>query len=121
MQTIINNGDSGLNSRNAINANFTEIYGALVIPTRIQNVNSNTQFAVIANTFIEYIAFSTISGNPVVRVGTTPNGFEISSDINPGNFNLISLQQYFQVSTILYFTISGGAVNARVGLINNFY
>ena len=39
-QTTINNGDSGLTCRNAINNNFTELYPLLVSTSKIVDANS---------------------------------------------------------------------------------
>ena len=120
-QTTINNGDSGLTVRNSLNTMFGELYGALIIPTKLEGVNSNTTLAVAANSYIEYIAISATAGTPSIHVGTTPNGTDIIPATTPGNFSLTQLEQYFQNATTLYITISGGTVNMRVGLLSNFY
>lgn len=121
-QITINNGDSGLTTRNALNSMFADLYGALVIPTKLDGVNVNTTLAILANAFIEYIAISAISGNPTIKIGTTPNGADIVPATAVGNFNLTQLQQYFLNAATLYITISGGGtVNIRFGVINNFY
>lgn len=120
-QIIINNGDSGLVVRNALNQMFTELYGAIVSPVKLPGVNSNTTQVISSDTFVEAIYLTATSGTPTVRIGTTPNGQEICPDVQPGSFQTVFVQQYFAVSTTLYITLSGGTINVRFDLTNNFF
>ena len=120
-QIIINNGDSGLVVRNALNQMFTELYGAIVSPVKLPGVNSNTTQVISADTYVESIYLTATSGTPTVRIGTTPNGQDICPDVQPGSFQNIFVQQYFAVSTTLYITLSGGTINVRFDLTNNFF
>lgn len=120
-QQTINNGDTGLAVRTALNGMFGELYGALVIPLKLTGVNANTNQDIPDNTFLQDIFISATVGTPTLRIGTTPNGTDIMPDTAPGSFSQVSVQQYIATATTLYITISGGTVNIRFGVLNNFY
>lgn len=120
-QTTINDGDSGLVVRTALNTMFGELYSALIVPTKIEGITGNTSQSIAANSYIDYLAITATAGSPTIRIGTTPNGTEICPDIEPGNFSSITVQEYFSTNSTLYITLSGGTVNLRIGLLNNFF
>lgn len=120
-QQIVNNGEAGVDARTAINSNFTELYSSLVLPLKLAGVNANTSQPIAANTFVQDIFISASAGTPLLRIGTTPNGTDIMPDTTPGSFAQVSVQEYFASLTTLYITISGGTVNIRINVLNNFY
>lgn len=122
-QQIIADGETGLNARNAINANFTELYNNLIIPIKMLGVAANTQQAIIANTFIAKMFITSVVGMPTLRIGTAANGTDIMPDTPIGGFNEVDVSKYFSGATILFFTFSGGAgtVNVRINVLYNFY
>lgn len=123
-QITINNGDSGLVVRNALNGMFTELYGSIVTAIKIPGQNVTFMYSVPGNTFIHdiFIALANGSDPATVRLGSTPNGTEYTEDIEPSAAGLqVSLQQYFGVQTPVYITISGGTLNFRINQEANFY
>jgi hypothetical protein len=119
-QVIINNGDSGLIARTALNGMFTELYGALILPLKLTGLNANTQQNFAANSYIQSIHLLRTAGTPTIRIGTTPNGTDILPDTSPADYAEIIENFYCQNLTTLYITISGGTVNVRFGVVNNF-
>jgi hypothetical protein len=117
----INNGQSGLVVRTALNGMFTEIYAAIVLPLKLNGINSNTQQVIPVDTFVQALYISTTAGAPFIRIGTTPNGEEICPDVNPGAFQPVAVQQYFATGSTFYITISGGTVSIRFDVIQDFY
>jgi hypothetical protein len=115
------NGQSGLVVRTAINSMFTELYGAAVLPMKLNGISGNTTQIIPADTFVKAIAIASTAGTPLIRIGTTPNGVEICPDINPGSFQQITVEQYFSAPTNLYITLSGGTVNIRFDTIQDFF
>lgn len=120
-QQIINNLESGLSVRNKLNTMFGELYGAVVAPLKQPGINGNTQQIIPVDTFLQAIYISPVSGTPVIKIGTTANGDEICPEIQPAGFQSVIVQQYFAVSTTLYITLSGGVVNLRYDVIQDFF
>jgi hypothetical protein len=120
-QQIINNGDTGLDTRNKLNAMFGELYSSLAVPVKVDNVNANTTINIAANTFLDYIASGLVSGTCQFRIGTTPNGEQIVETTDVTSFVQNSIQRYFAANTTLYITIVSGTLNFRFGVIENFF
>lgn len=120
-QQILNNGEGGLVIRNKLNGMFNELYGAIILPLRISNVNSNTQQTIAGNAYLQAIYITATDNNPTIRIGLTPNGQEVLEDIQPGSFIQLNVEQYFSEATQLYISISGGTLNIRFAIINDFY
>lgn len=120
-QQIINNGESGLVVRNKLNSMFTEIYGALVLPLKLTGISANSQQIIPVDTFLQAIYISATAGTPTIRIGTAPNGQDICPDVQPGAFQSVLVQQYFSAGVTLYITLSGGTVNIRFDVIQDFY
>jgi hypothetical protein len=120
-QQTINNGESGLVVRNKLNDMFGELYGAIVLPVRRNDVSGNFQQLISGNAYLNAVYISKTFGTPTIRIGTTPNGEEICPDIQPGDFQSVIVQQYFSGGASLYITLSGGRVNIRFDLIQSFF
>lgn len=119
-QSIIINGESGLDSRIAINSNFTELYSSLIIPIKFSVTGNQTQ-AISANTYIAQITLVPADGTPNLDIGTTFGGGQIWADTAITSFTPIVVQQYFASAAILYFNLSGiGSVNVRIDYIPNY-
>jgi hypothetical protein len=112
---------SGQAALDVINNNFTELYNSIPVVLRLKNVLANTQQAIAANTKIVTIDIAGIAGAPTMRIGLTPNGTEIMDDTPIGNLVPVVPDYYAADASILYFTIAGGTVNIRIGLILNFF
>lgn len=120
MQQIIENAESGLNVRTALNQNFTELYSAIITPIKLTVTGSQTQI-ISANTFITYISLTPLTGTPNLNIGTTNGGGEILDTTEIDGFTPILVQQYFPNASILYFNLSGiGSVNVRIDYIPNY-
>jgi hypothetical protein len=120
-QQVINNGESGLVVRNKLNSMFAELYAAVVLPLKLTGITGNTQQVIPVDTFLQAVYISATAGTPTIRIGTTPNGEEICPDVQPGSFQPVVVQQYFASGVTLYITLSGGTVNIRFDVIQDFY
>jgi len=123
-QQIISNDESGLNARNAINQNFTELYNNLLIPIKIPGISSNTTQPIAANVWIAAITVGPVSGGPVtLRIGTSPNGEELLADYDISQVTAVNTNLYSGTGVTLYFTFSGtaGVINVRIDVINNYF
>lgn len=118
----INNGESGLNVRNALNSMFTELYGSVVVPVKLPGLSGNSTFTVPANSYLGIISAATVSGAPVLRIGTTANGQDILADQLVGTLAQAQANLYCAADTVLYFTITGGGtINIRMDILNNYF
>lgn len=123
-QQIITLGERGDAALSAINGNFTELYSTITQPLKFKLQAANFQPTIPANTYVDaiFVALANGSDPATVRIGTTPNGTELSEDFTPdGTGQEVDIKENFPVDTIIYFTISGGTVNIRVNIIPNFY
>ena len=126
-QLQVTNGQSGLGARTAINSNFTELYGAIIVPIKLQNVSSNNQASLPYNSFILSITLIPYSGNtggqiPIIKIGTNPGGEEVMSNSEITGLYFINSGLYSELSQILYFTYSGtGSVNIRIDYQQNYF
>jgi hypothetical protein len=117
----INNNDTGLVVRTALNSMFTELYGNVgAIPIKLTNQTESFTYAVSADTWVERITITPILGTPDIKIGTSLAGSEIIDTTQIGNYLPVIVQQYFTNSAILYFVISGGTANLRLDLINPY-
>lgn len=123
-QQLIENSESGLDVRNALNSMFTEIYGLLSgqQPIKIQGASANFSQAILANTYIVDMQVRPLSGTPTLRVGLTPNGQEIMDDTVINAAQAVVIQLYFANAGLLYFTWTSGSgqVNIRINIISNY-
>ena len=120
-QTIINNNDTGLAVRTALNSMFTELYGNTVaIPIKLLNQTGSFTQVIATNTWIEKIHAFAHSGVPDIKIGTSLGGNEILDTIQVGNDMAILLQRYFATGCTLYFVVSGGNVDLRIEEINSY-
>ena len=125
-QQTINNGDSGLDARNKLNGNFTELYASISQPNVFTSVGASFSFPMTAGTFIDRVFLRPLLGqNATIQIGTSVGG----SDVFPAKTynsqsvltaaDLISIQDYLIRAKTLYFTISAGTFNIRIETIPN--
>jgi len=119
-RTIINNGDSGLTVRNALNSMTSDLYAGVIMPLKYANQSSNFTASIAADTWVEQIFVTPQSGVPDIKIGTSLGGNEILDTSLVSSYLPIPTQQYFPSATTLYFTPSGGAVNVRIDLITSY-
>lgn len=119
-QQVINNGETGLAVRTKLNEMFAELYGNTPVPIKIPGVTGNISQLLTDNTFLATLEVGKVSGNPVLKVGTTPGGEELLPEIEVTNFIQTTAQLYCPTSQTVYFTLSGGTVNIRLDVINNY-
>lgn len=119
----INNGDSGLVVRNAINGMTQELYDSLTVPIRMKNVQANAMQAIAADTQVLKISVVGTAGAPIIRIGITPNGQELLPDTAIGaQFPPIITEQYFAAAGNIYITFSqAGTILVRIDAILNYY
>jgi hypothetical protein len=118
MKITINNGDSGLDVRNALNSMFYELYANTIVPVKFLNQTGAFTQVIPANTWVERIIVLPQSGTPTIEIGTTLDGSDVLSPTLIGNSLPLMIQEYFTNETVLYFTVSGGNVNLRTDQIN---
>ena len=96
------------------------IAGAGGVPLKIANVTGAFQQSIPSDSWLEKISITNNSGTPSVSIGTTLAGTEILA-LTPISLLLpVLIQEYLNVDTIFYFTVSGGTVNLRFDFIINF-
>lgn len=122
-QQLITLGERGDTALAAINGNFTELYGNITQPLKFRAQSVNFTTTIPGNTYVAAIFVALSAGGPVtVRIGTAPNGTELSEDMTPDGTGLeVDVKENFPADTLIYFTITGGTVNIRINVIPNFY
>lgn len=120
---IINNGDSGLTVRTALNSMTQELYDSITVPIRMKNIQANAMQAIAADTQVLKVSVVGTAGAPTIRIGTTPNGTEILPDTAIGaQFPPIIAEQYFGAAGNVYITFSAaGTILVRIDVILNYY
>ena len=87
----------------------------------LTNVTGNQSQAILIDCFIWKITIKPISGTPNIKIGTTFGGTEITDTIDVTSPTLqITTEQFFTNAGFVYFEITGGYVNIRIDLINNY-
>lgn len=122
-QVIINNGDTGLLTRDNLNNMFTDLYSGIFPPIKIPGMSANYNQAIGANTMVTAINIKPVTGGPItLRIGLTPNGQEILADTVIATPQPVNVTQEFDSSGTLYFTFTSGTgtLNIRIDVINNF-
>ena len=119
--TPINDGDSGLTARTNLNGMLQELYESIPVVARLKNILVNTNQVIAPNTKVVSIDVAGIAGAPVLRIGLTPNGTDFLEDTPIGNLYPVVPDYWSQNGDTIYYTISGGTVNIRIGLILNFF
>jgi hypothetical protein len=103
---------------------FFELYGTINPPFKYVDANQNFSQDLSANVMVTTISITNISSAPTLRIGTTPNGQEILSDLVITNTIIVTAQQYFIAGGTVYFTWTSGnfsgIVNIRMDVINNY-
>ncbi len=89
-------------------------------------VNQSASFtkAFDAGTILERISFAHVSGSPLIKVGTTLDGTEISlaeMSVPSGDYLVLVPNKIFSGTTTVYITISGGTVNVNFDYITNYF
>ena len=121
MKTTINNGDSGLIVRTALNSMFTELYAAVYMPIKLPNVSVNTELVIPENTFVKSIFMTVVSGTPTVNIGTSGNSGNIIPTSLLTGFNQAIVDWPPQAQQTFYITISGGVVSFRFDVLPSFF
>jgi len=124
-QQIISDGESGLASRNAINANFTELYAINNVAIKQPGITGNLNQTIDANTFVQFITIFPVAGTPVIRIGTTPNGVDLMDDTlidNSQSYYPVQVQQYFLATGTIYFTFTSGSgtIDIRIDILKDY-
>jgi len=117
----INNGDSGLTVRNALNAMTSELYGSLSnVPIKLVGQTGAFTQAILADTWVERISITPASGTPDIKIGTSLHGTELCPVTSIDNYLPVLIQQYFTDASTLYFETTGGTVNVRIDNLNPY-
>ena len=88
----------------------------------VKLVNRTGDFnqTVAADTMVTNFFVTIASGAPTIRIGTTDMGIDILGDtLITGNQPIPNLT-YFPSSGAVYFYVTGGNVNVRIDLTNNY-
>jgi len=120
MKQTITNGDSGLNILNQLNSMFTELYASASTPIILSNVSENTIQVIPANTNIESLIISVISGTPTVNIGTASgNGDVLITSLLDG-VNDFEIDSYLATEQTLYINVSGGVISIRINITTSY-
>jgi hypothetical protein len=120
---LIQANDSGQTVLTGLNANTTELYGAIALPIKIQGLTANYTQAIAANTMVVSGAVRWINGSVSIKIGTTAGGSDLMPLTTLSSAGLVPLiiGQYFDNSGNIYITITGtGTVNIRFDQITNY-
>jgi len=122
MKITINNGDSGLEARNSINSNFTELYNMALNYYKLTGVSANTSQVLPANSKVKSIYVNVTSGTPSINIGTTDGaGDIIVTTLLATGFNEFVINSYLSGQTTYYIDISGGTVSIGIETINSVF
>ena len=89
-------------------------------PISLNNKSGNFSYSFDENTFLSTLSIISVSGSPSLKIGTAPNGNDVLDTISISGFQYIKLEMFFETTTVLYFTLSGGVINLRIDLIVNY-
>jgi hypothetical protein len=104
-------GDTAYVFSGKINANFTELYGQIPVPTILINKTGSVTQNIDLMTWVDKLIVYPQLGVPYIKIGTTDGGDEILSLTPIGDSMPILIQQFYSTGSIFYFTISGGNAN----------
>ena len=85
------------------------------------NKSANYSRTFNAGNQLQQVDIKKLSGNPIVRIGTSLNGTDILSDIAVVSSSINSIVVDFVATTTLYITISGGSVSLNFKYYENNY
>lgn len=121
LHIIVPDGGGGWDSKAIAVANIMS--AQLFDVTKDVNKSSDYPIAFDAGTKLFSIDIQHLSGNPLIKVGTTSGGDEISlSQIPIPSGEVITLDgRTFDINTTVYISISGGSVNINYLFIENYF
>lgn len=123
-QNIINDGQGGLSVREALNDNFDQLFGAGQFPIKIANVGGSFGEEIPANTWVSSTFITPLLGAPNISIyimDVDDNPVYFIQDFTFTSTTAVSIQQYFDVDTVLYFTFNNtDTCNIRIDLITDF-
>lgn len=118
---VINNGEDGLDVRNALNAMLAELYGAIPIPIKLPGTNGNAQANIPANSIVPMILIQPVNGAPTIQIGSFGGGADILPNMAVVKTIPFAWWNPFDLAAPIYFTVAGGTVNISVLVISNLY
>lgn len=98
--------------------------GGELTTDKLVNQDSPITKAFDAGTKLESIDFSWIAGSPLIKIGLTLGGSEISLAELPvpnGDFLPINTTKIFPITTTVYISITGGTVNININYRKNYF
>ena len=120
MKQTINNDEQGLSVRNKLNGMFTELYASVSTPIILSNISENITQIIPANTNIESLMISVISGTPTVNIGTSSgNGDVLITSLLDG-INDFEIDSYLATEQTLYINVSGGVISIRINVTTSY-
>lgn len=93
---------------------------------QISNATGDLEIEITANTYIENISAKKISGTPTVKAGTTVHSGNILGDESEGAISIDGMTKsivnyYYSANGFLHITVSGGYLDLRIDLIENYF
>jgi hypothetical protein len=76
--------------------------------------------AILADSWINFIYFNFVSGTPNVKIGTSAGGTQVMATQVITDETYYYLTKKYAANTTLYFTITGGVIDIRIDMRNNF-
>lgn len=88
------------------------------------NQNSDYNFALDAGVKLENIDFEWQASSPLIKIGTTPGGTEISLaelSVPNNDYLVVNIDKIMTATTTIYISISGGTVNFKITYRTNYF
>ena len=116
-----NTGDTAYVFSGKINANFTELYAAIITPVILLNQTGSFSQGIAVTTWLEKLVIIPQLGTPSIMIGTTDGGNDIIDTTPVVDFLPVKFEQYFPTGITLYFTVTSGNVNINFDQKNSFF
>ena len=113
-------GDPARTAFTKVNANFSELYAQIPVPTILVNQTGSVQQSITSNTWIDKIVVTPQIGTPSIMIGTTSGGSDLLANTLVGSSLVQMIQSLYLSGVNLYFTITSGNINIRIDNIPNY-
>jgi len=123
LYVIIPDGGGGWLSRRIDPLNLPGAAGLFAVDKEVSQ-SASTTFAMDASSKLFDVDFAWVSGTPLIRIGTTLTGVELSLaelSVPNNSFLAVNINTIFKITTTIYITITGGTVNFNVRYIENWF
>jgi len=117
-KTLYTQEDVILNTITQLNEDQNVI--AITMINRAIDIPQDAVLFIPPDTLFDGIGILPTSGNPIISMGFEVGGTEILDNFPLIQFRLVELQQYFEIGTNIFVTLTGGTVSADIRGIFNY-